>query len=141
MKIKVERFYFTEKCTIGKLTLPDGWTCYTLEDKFRDDGIKVLGQTAIPYGVYEVVIDFSGKFRRPMPHILNVPSFQGIRIHWGNTSSDTEGCLLLGTTCDKTHGFVGGSRAAFQVFFEKLGDALKSGNKCFIEIMKKEVTK
>ena len=91
--------------TIGKLYVNDKYFCDTLEDKVRDlnkdgkfdDGeVKVYGETAIPYGTYEVEITYSNHFKRNLPLLLNVPSYEGVRIHRGNTSKDTLGCILLG---------------------------------------------
>jgi hypothetical protein len=73
-------------------------------------------------GSYEVVIDDSSRFKSLMPHILNVPNFEGIRIHSGNTDKDTEGCILLGTTWAGGD-FIGNSRVAFANFFTQLRDA------------------
>lgn len=57
---------------------------------------KVYGKTAIPTGVYEVVFNYSAKFRRELPLLLNVPGYQGIRVHEGNVASDSLGCILPG---------------------------------------------
>ena len=86
--------------TLGKLYLNKVFFCHTLEDKDRklEDNKtgKVYGETAIPRGKYKVVIDFSHRFKQEMPHVLGVPSFDGIRIHPGNTAADTHGCVLVG---------------------------------------------
>jgi hypothetical protein len=121
MEIKIRRFEFGTTYTIGKLYIDGVYQCFTLEDKVRE-GAKVNGQTAIPYGNYSVVIDHSNRFNRDMPHILNVPGFEGVRIHSGNTSADTEGCVLLGTTWAGKD-FVGNSKLAFDAFFDKLTKA------------------
>ncbi len=131
MEIKVNRVAFTAKSTIGDMLIDDQWECFTLEDVVRGPGIKIPGQTAIPEGKYEVIIDRSMRFKRMMPHILNVPMFEGIRIHSGNTDRNTEGCLLLGRTKDTD--FIGQSVAAFNAFFPKLQEGLQGG-KVFITI-------
>ena len=51
---------------------------------------------AIPEGRYPLVVTWSPKFEQWLPLLLNVPKFSGIRIHAGNTSCDTEGCILVG---------------------------------------------
>ena len=105
MELKLIRIYLSDNYTIGKLYINDKYFCDTLEDKVRDtnkDGkfdngeIKIHGETAIPYGTYKVIVNYSNRFQRNLPLLLNVPSFEGIRMHRGNTASDTEGCILLG---------------------------------------------
>lgn len=123
MKLEIKRFEFGSTYTIGKLYVDDVYHCYTLEDKVREE--KVQNETAIPTGTYSVIIDHSRRFNRSLPHILNVPNFEGIRIHSGNTSKNTEGCILLGTTWTKGD-FIGNSRIAFDSFFEKLKAAKKA---------------
>lgn len=120
MKLSVVRSFFLEKCTIGKMFI-DGQDLgiFTLEDVVRADGIKIPGATAIPAGAYKVIIDFSNHFQRDLPHILDVPNFVGVRIHPGNTDSDTQGCLLLGLDWDGGD-FIGRSRDAFDVVFPKI---------------------
>ena len=95
--------------------------------------LKIKGKTAIPYGRYEVVITFSNRFKKPLPLLLNVPGFEGVRIHSGNTQEDTEGCLLLGTT--RNENMVLNSRVAMSVFMEWLKKTLLT-EKVFIEISK-----
>ena len=119
MDIRLRRFEFGTNYTIGKLYVDDVYFCFTLEDKVRPDGEKIDGQTAIPYGTYTVIIDHSTHFNMDLPHVLNVPGFEGIRIHTGNTDADTEGCILVGTTWAGKD-FVGNSKFAFEPLFEKL---------------------
>lgn len=98
MEILVKRKYFREDYTIGQLFLNGSTSkfCDTLEDKVREDGVKVYGKTAIPEGRYKVSITYSPKFKRRLPEILDVPMFTSIRIHAGNTEDDTLGCILVG---------------------------------------------
>lgn len=130
MNIRVLRKTFTEESTIGELSINGQFECFTLEDKVR--AVKIHGKTAIPTGIYEVVITFSDRFKKPLPLLLNVPNFAGIRIHPGNKAADTEGCLLVGTT--KAKDFVGSSKVAFKALFEKIEAAAKK-EKVFIEIV------
>ena len=118
MLIEVKRFEFKDTYTVGKMYVDGVYECYTLEDVVRN-GTKVLGKTAIPIGEYKLIVDASVRFKQDMPHILNVPDFTGVRIHSGNTSADTDGCILLGTTW--TGGdFISNSKVAFNTFFDKL---------------------
>jgi hypothetical protein len=133
MKIKVVRRWFDDVSTIGELYINDKWECYTLEDTVRD-GKKVDGATAIPYGIYKVIIDLSNRFKRMMPHILDVPNFSGVRIHNGNTSDQTEGCILVGQTKEKD--FIGNSKTAFKILFDKIQKAVDNKEEIEIEIVK-----
>ena len=124
MKLTLVRDTFTDKSTIGILEVDGQFFSYTLEDKDRkleDGGEKVYGQTCIPRGAYEVIIDFSPKYNKEMPHILKVPGYEGIRIHSGNKSEDTEGCILVGSS--KSKDFVGNSKVTFDKLMELLDKA------------------
>lgn len=134
MKIDLIRKEFTTTSTIGDLLIDGKWYCYTLEDMWREKKIK--GVTAIPYGTYEVIINFSNRFQKPMPLLLNVPNFEGIRIHNGSTADHTEGCILLGFT--KSKDFIGNSKSAFTRFMPKLREGLKQG-KVFIKITREPI--
>lgn len=96
MILKVERLWKTNDATIGQLYIDGAFKCYTLEDVVRPEGEKIPGATAIPKGTYTVTVDYSERFKKLLPHILDVPNFEGVRIHGGNTSADTEGCILVG---------------------------------------------
>lgn len=102
--------------TLGALYVNGVWQCWTLEDAIRDH--KVPGATAIPAGRYHVIVDLSARFQRLMPHVLDVPGFEGIRIHPGNTPVDTEGCILVGGR--RGDGALQDSRIVFEVLFSKL---------------------
>jgi hypothetical protein len=121
MKLVLKRFEYANTYTIGKLYIDGIYQCYTLEDVVRK-GPKIDGKTAIPAGTYSVIIDHSNRFNRDLPHILDVPEFTGVRIHSGNTSEQTEGCLLVGTTWEGKD-FIGNSKLAFEALFKKLQGA------------------
>jgi hypothetical protein len=119
MKIQIKRLHRTENSTIGELLVDGVWECYTLEDVERD--VKIKNETAIPKGTYKVIINQSNRFKRLLPLLLNVPNFEGVRIHSGNTNHNTEGCILVGRTRSKD--FIGQSRKAFDSLFAKMQKA------------------
>lgn len=106
MKLTLKRIALKETYTIGKLYLDGEYFCDTIEDKVRDlnkDGdlsdegeTKVMHQTAIPYGAYQVVVNISPRFKRMLPRILNVPGFDGILMHNGTDENSSSGCIILG---------------------------------------------
>lgn len=95
MELQVIRHAFKPTYTIGKLYIDGKYFCDTLEDAVRK-GPKVMHETAIPAGTYEVILNMSPRFKKVLPRLLNVPGFDGILIHAGNTSKDTSGCILVG---------------------------------------------
>jgi hypothetical protein len=94
--------------------------CYTLEDEERL--VKIKGKTAINCGFYKVIINHSNHFGKNLPLLLDVPNFEGVRIHPGNTAADTEGCILVGRALKKD--VLTESRAAFSPLFVKMTIAL-----------------
>jgi hypothetical protein len=134
MEMRLVRKELTNNSTIGELSVNGKFECFTLEDRVRP--VKIKGETAIPLGAYEVVVTFSNRFKKPLPLFLDVPGFEGIRIHPGNTKKDTEGCILVGQT--KSKDMVGKSRAAFDILFAKIKAAAQK-EKIFIEIVNDEV--
>lgn len=141
MQLLLTRQERTDESTIGELSLNGVHVCYTLEDKDRGltkdmpqeelRSTKVKGQTAIPTGTYEVIIDMSVRFKKVMPLLVDVPGFAGIRIHSGNTSADTEGCIIVGRK--KGTNAVYESKLAFFDVFGILHEALKK-EKVFITL-------
>ena len=130
MILSVKRTHDTQGYTHGKLSIDGEYFCETMEDMERTT--KVAGATAIPCGNYKVIIDMSTRFKRLMPHILNVPNFEGIRIHSGNTEADTEGCLLVGEPLRDD--FITHSRDTFAILFKRMNDALADSDVITIEI-------
>ena len=139
----IGELFVNEEATLSKTTK----VCDTLEDTFRllpkvcpntPKGIgcnckeKVYGKTCIPYGTYTVRLSYSNRFRRILPEVLNVPHFLGIRLHSGNSSKDTEGCILVGT---KSKGdWVTASRVAFNKLYKLLQTAEKNKEEITITI-------
>ncbi len=131
MKITLVREPSTETCTLGRLDVDQGWHCVSLEDVVRD--VKIPGKTAIPAGAYKVIVTQSKRFGRPMPLLVDVPGFEGIRIHSGNTAEDTEGCILVGM--DRARGAIGRSQAAFNILHGLIVRAIFMNDPITIEIM------
>ena len=104
--------------------------CDTLEPKWRDlkKEKKVRGKTAIPEGEYKIVMSPSAKFHRNMPYLKDVPQFEGIMIHPGNTVKDTMGCILVGVKS-------GTGLLVSRITFEKIMKILNSEVDNTIEII------
>ena len=118
---------------------------YTLEDEQRDE--KVFGETRIPDGIYELglrkVGGYNAKYSKRfsdihigMLHVLNVPNFEYILIHCGNTDEHTAGCLLVGDSQENNQitkdGFIGKSTQAYKRIYPKIAKAIESGEKVTI---------
>lgn len=115
MKIEVIRTRQEVDATTGELYVDGKFVCYTLEDAIRKEKIK--GVTAIPAGTYDVIINMSTRFKRLMPLLVNVPNYEGVRIHPGNTAEDTEGCILVGSKVRSDGRFVSESMKAYTKLF------------------------
>lgn len=129
MQLQLIRNVFTDNSTIGELSVNGVFECFTLEDKVRP--VKIKGETAIPAGTYEVAVTFSNKFQKFLPLLMNVPNFDGIRIHPGNFPKDTLGCILVGQ--GKAVDSISSSRLAFAPLFDKIQAVVRT-EKVFIEI-------
>lgn len=143
MKLKLLRNPSADGATIGKLFVEGVFECFTLEDQIREvpgqavEQWKVAGQTAIPSGTYRVTVDFSMRFQRMMLHVLNVPGFDGIRIHSGNTAADTEGCILVGMGVDHNAAQpdITESRVALKGLFDRVWNVVRYSEPVYIEII------
>lgn len=131
MKLTVRRLELTGQSTIGRLAVDGVDFCWTLEDVVRA-GPKVPGQTAIPAGTYAVQLTMSNRFKRVLPLLLNVPGFEGVRIHPGNTAADTEGCILVGL--GHVDDGITDSRKAFDALFARLQATDARGESISLEI-------
>ena len=118
MRLVVKRTFKGKDYTIGKLYINGDYFCDTLEDVVRPIEEKIYGKTAIPEGTYTIVLTMSNRFKKILPLLLQVPKFEGVRIHSGNTAADTEGCILVGKNTEK--GKVLESRAVFAQLMKRL---------------------
>ena len=118
MELILKRIALRSEYTIGKLYVDGEYVCDTIEDTVRDldkDGkfangeVKIPGKTAIPYGRYEITMkvkspkysnfskySWAKKYDGYLPRLLNVPHFDGVLIHVGNSALDSEACVLVG---------------------------------------------
>lgn len=135
MKLRVERLWKKPTYTVGRLYVDDKLYCNTLEDVVRDldKEAKVPGKTAIPAGTYKVIFNWSPKFGRNLPRLLNVPHFDGILIHPGNTADDSAGCILVGKNTEV--GRLTESRYTSDKLNVLIEDAQRYGEEITIEII------
>ena len=141
MKMVLKRIAKKANYTIGRLYVNGEYFCDTIEDTVRitaADSLsemrrkKIQSKTAIPDGAYEVIITMSARFKKLLPLLLNVPAFEGVRIHSGNTADDTEGCIIVGKN-DKV-GWVSDSRNTMTKLMKILQE-VEGKEKITIEIL------
>ena len=143
MKLTVQRRFRAPKYTIGTMFIDGVRFCDTLEDTDRDlnrngslndpgEG-KIKHETAIPYGTYKVVLNRSPRFGRDLPRLVDVPHFDGILIHRGNTPADTSGCILIGE--NKAVGKVLNSTPYEIKLVNRMRTAIARGESVSIEIV------
>ena len=128
--LKLKRDNYTKKSTQGKLYINDIYICETLEDVCRDlnrDGdlsdpseLKVYGETAIPSGIYKMIINISPKFKKLLPRLIGIVGFDGVLIHKGNIPADTYGCILVGMQRGVDSLLPGTSSPAFDKLMKEL---------------------
>ncbi len=143
MKLKVVRYHSSDDFTLGMLleeTEGREFLCYTLEDEYREN--KVSGETRIPDGTYKITLRTVGGFHgrygkkygpmhKGMLWVRDVPGFEYILIHTGNTDEHTAGCLLVGNSSD-IKGFIGSSVTAYKRVYPKIAAAIESGEEVTI---------
>jgi hypothetical protein len=133
--------------TFGELRTEDGRRlCYTLEDEVRElPGVpvhewKIKGATAIPSGRYRVTLEYSPRFGPGTLTLNDVPGFDGVRMHAGNTENDTEGCPLLGMAVCPV-GIVGGtSRFAVALVKHLVLAAIDDGEEVYLDVVNATAT-
>ena len=142
--IEVLRYSSGVDSTLGVLSEngPEGreFLAYTLEDEFREE--KVSAETRIPEGTYDVKLRTTGGFHsryatkfgdwhKGMLHVQDVPGFEYILIHTGNTDEHTMGCLLVADSSTQNitkDGFIGASVSAYKRIYPSLAQWLLDGN-------------
>lgn len=133
MKLHLLRTILGTHATVGVLRVDGKHQCFILEDTHRPaPEVKVPRFTAIPCGTYRIELTHSPRFGVEMPLLVDVPGFSGVRIHPGNSSEDTEGCLLPGRFASDIH--VGESRLAYEALLAKLRAARSQGESITLTI-------
>ena len=148
MKLEVLRFSSDSDSTLGVLfdtTCERKFLCFTLEDEFRE--VKISEETRIPAGTYNITLrteggfnqryndKFGTDFNKGMLWVRDVPGFEYILIHIGNTDDDTAGCLLVGDTQTQNitkNGFIGSSTDAYTRIYPPIADVLVDGEEVTI---------
>jgi len=149
MDLEVLRFSSQKDSTNGLLFDVTGgkrkFLCYTLEDEHRDD--KVKGETRVPAGTYKITLRTTGGFHaryekkygsmhKGMLWVREVPNFEYILIHTGNTDEHTAGCLLVGNSQQanfgSSDGFIGSSGDAYKRIYPPIAAALEEGEEVSI---------
>jgi len=146
MKLLLKRLCFSQDFTAGALIWLDNnqFLAATLEDEKRL--VKKAAETAIPAGTYEIKLrneggltkKYAAKFpemHKGMLWLQDVPNFEWVYIHVGNTDDDTEGCILVGTTIDYSLGLLSESVVAYKSIYPIIASAILSGQKVEIEIV------
>ena len=150
MRLQVLRFSSQADCTHGLLfeisEIGKRFLCYTLEDEHRV--LKVRGETRIPAGIYNIKLRTEGGIHqrydkkypgihRGMLHVVDVPGFEYILIHTGNTDEHTAGCLIVGDSQENNlilrDGFVGKSVNAYKRIYPSIAKAIAEGEEVTIE--------
>ena len=133
MRLTLTRFERVDDATLGRLEIDGIQTCFCLEDIVRPEGVKIPGSRAIPAGTYRIQITYSPRFKVDMPLLIGVPDFSGVRIHPGNDSSHTEGCILPGM--EYRGSMVTRSREAYNILFREIRESLTGHEDVYIEII------
>jgi hypothetical protein len=146
MKLTLQRFSSGNESTLGSLFIDNIWCAFTLEDEYRE--VKIKGETRIPFGNYKILLrkegghheNYTKKFpeiHKGMLWLQNVPGFQYILIHVGNTDKDTDGCILVGDSCMQNitaRGSLAGSTSAYERIYPVIAAELEKGNVVTIEV-------
>lgn len=139
MELKLVRKKGTAGFTEGRMYVNGVFECFTVEDadrRLETGGTKIQNKTAIPRGKYKVDITPSVRFGKKLPEVFNVPGFKGIRIHSGNSSDDTEGCIIVGSVNNRDDDdWVGASKVAMSRLQSKMEQALANKEVITLEVV------
>lgn len=146
MKLHLFRYSENDESTLGLLYLNGKFICYTLEDQYQEN--KVYAETRIPVGEYKITLRTVGGFHERYKvqfkdihkgtlWIRDIPGFEYVLIHCGNTDNDTAGCILVGDSSLQNvsnRGYIGDSVKAYRRIYPAIAQALTQGEHVTIEI-------
>ena len=156
MILHLRRDIFGETATLGQMLIdyedghgrrPFG---YVVEDVDRGldqamplsqiQASKIKARTAIPTGHYPVRLEHSGKYGPDWPTVVEVPGYRYIRIHSGNSSDDTEGCIMVGKTRDPASMTIGTSRQYVRWLVDEIRKRITHGEAVWLVIERDPAT-
>lgn len=144
MLLELKRYASSADSTGGLLFIDGKFCCFVCEDEYRD--VKIAGETRIPAGTFTIKLRNAGgmtkkyaarySFHKGMLHLQDVPGFEYVYIHVGNTDDDSLGCLLVGMSAHRAAGenTVGGSSNAYKMIYPRIAKALLDGESVSIII-------
>lgn len=141
MNLQLKRCFSLDACVLGGLAIDGRFQCFTLEDP--PHAVKVAGITGIPAGQYAIKLRTEGRLHeeyaarfpehRGMLWLQNVPNFEWIYLHAGNTPENTDGCPLLGDTL-RAAGRVDDSVQAYRRVYGVVSNAILAGEPVTIDV-------
>lgn len=142
MELVLLRQPHAEGTTLGRLYIDGQFVCDTLEDPPQDE--KIMHKTRIPYGTYNITLRTVGgfherylkrfpDFHKGMLWLRNVPNFEYILIHIGNTADDSSGCILVGQRYNQTT--IVNSTSTYERVYKIVLEAIEAGEKVTIQII------
>lgn len=140
MQLILERKIHNENSTEGNLYVNGKWFCNTIEDVSRaapgkwKPELKVYGKTAIPYGIYPVLVTWSNRFQRMLTGVFDVPDFSGIRIHNGSSELSSAGCIIVSYKDDDVNHKLINDKAAMNDLCELVKNA-QEAEKVYLAIV------
>lgn len=146
MYIQVLRLVDNGESTVGTMHVNGTFECFTLEDTHNEP--KIFGETRIPTGTYEIKLRNEGgmtnkyaakygNMHKGMLWLQNVENFEWVYIHVGNDEDDTDGCILVGTTCStrESNQTVSGSVLAYKKLYPRIARAIQSNESVTIQVI------
>lgn len=143
MNLRIMRLQNYNDYTIGALYIDGQLEAFTMEDEKRN--VKIMSETRIPSGVYKLELRTLGslhlkysrkfQFHKGMIWLRNVPNFEYIYIHIGNTDDDTSGCILVGNSHYIGKNLISDSTKAYERIYSKIADAISSGQSVTIQVV------